>query len=270
MADTLETAFAESQAEASVEPTPVTESAPTEALGKPDAPVEAAAEHVEGEVEQPDAVTETPPKHQVKVRGQEIEVDYDELVNGYQRQADYTKSKQELADMRAQVESAATLWDNLREDPATTLAALQEHYAAILPQEDPYAEPVDPMEVRLQAIEAQNQQQQQAAVEAEITAEMDRLTEVHGDFIRDDLLEFAIEQEIPNLEAALVYQRQLQDRARAETDRLKAKQTAPPVTNRAVAAGSSTAPAPKVDSFEGALAATLAELGSPSLMDYLD
>lgn len=37
-------------------------------------------------------------KHKVKVRGTEEEVDYDELVKGYSRQADYTRSKQELAD----------------------------------------------------------------------------------------------------------------------------------------------------------------------------
>lgn len=43
-------------------------------------------------------------KHRVKVRGVEEEVSYDELLNGYSRQADYTRSKQELALEKAKFE----------------------------------------------------------------------------------------------------------------------------------------------------------------------
>lgn len=268
MADTLEATFAEAQAEASVEATP-TESAPAETLGETPAPeAEAAPEHVDAEAEQPavDAEEESP-LHTVKVRGQEIQVDYNELVDGYQRQADYTKAKQELAAQRAQVESAATLWEHLQEDPVGTMAALQEHYESVLPADDDMD---DPLEARLKAVEQREEQARQQAVEAEITAEMDRLAEVHGDFIRDDLLEFAIEQEIPNLEAALIYKNQLENRQKAEAERLKAKKTAPPTANRSVAAGSSATPPVPVDSFESALKSAISDLGMSSILDAVN
>lgn len=44
------------------------------------------------------------PKFKVKVDGSEIEVDEDELLNGYSRQADYTKGKQALAEERKAIE----------------------------------------------------------------------------------------------------------------------------------------------------------------------
>lgn len=44
--------------------------------------------------------------HLVKVDGEEVEVPYKELVDGYQRQADYTRKTQEIADQRRQLETA--------------------------------------------------------------------------------------------------------------------------------------------------------------------
>lgn len=266
MADTLEATFAEVQAEANEEATP-TESAPAEALGETPAPeAEAAPEHVEAEAEQPAVDAEETPLHTVKVRGQETQVEYSELIDGYQRQADYTKAKQELAAQRAQIESAATLWEHLQEDPVSTMAALQEHYESVLTE----AEVDDPLEARLQAVEQREELARQQAVEAEIAAEMDRLSEVHGDFIRDDLLEFAIEQEIPNLEAALIYKKQLDERQKAEAARLQAKKAAPPTANRSVAAGSSAPPPVPVDSFESALSSAISDLGMASIMDAIN
>jgi hypothetical protein len=43
-------------------------------------------------------------KHKVRVRGKDEEVTYDELIAGYSRQADYTQSKQELAEQRRSFE----------------------------------------------------------------------------------------------------------------------------------------------------------------------
>jgi hypothetical protein len=57
----------------------------------------------EDEVED-EPVTKEPPKFRVKVRGEEVEVTQDELLNGYSRQADYTRSKQELATLREKFE----------------------------------------------------------------------------------------------------------------------------------------------------------------------
>ena len=55
------------------------------------------SEEVEQEVEQP--------RYRVKVDGQESEVSLDELVKGYQREKDYTKKTQTLAEQRKAVEA---------------------------------------------------------------------------------------------------------------------------------------------------------------------
>ena len=62
--------------------------------------------------------SEDKPRYRVKVAGEETEVTIDELINGYQREADYTKKTQSLAEARkaleqekAQVEQARTLRD---------------------------------------------------------------------------------------------------------------------------------------------------------------
>jgi len=56
-------------------------------------------EVVESQEEQPK------PKYKAKVGGEEIEVELDELINGYQRTADYSKKTQALAEQRRAVEA---------------------------------------------------------------------------------------------------------------------------------------------------------------------
>jgi hypothetical protein len=76
-------------------------------------------------------------RHKVKVRGTEEEVDYDELVKGYSRTADYTRSKQELAEqvrvareLQAQVEAERDRVKSMfGDDPLLTAAQrVAEHY----------------------------------------------------------------------------------------------------------------------------------------------
>lgn len=55
--------------------------------------------------EQPQEPAQDKPKYKVKVQGDEMEVDLDELLNGYQRQADYTKKTSELAAQRKEIEA---------------------------------------------------------------------------------------------------------------------------------------------------------------------
>jgi len=62
------------------------------------------SEDTDDEPEVEDKAAKEPPKHRVKVRGEEIEVTQDELYAGYSRQADYTRSKQELAAEKAKFE----------------------------------------------------------------------------------------------------------------------------------------------------------------------
>ena len=62
-------------------------------------------EEIEEEVEEEEVQTEAPATYSVKVDGEEMEVDLDELRNGYQRQADYTRKSQSLAEQRKTYEA---------------------------------------------------------------------------------------------------------------------------------------------------------------------
>lgn len=52
------------------------------------------------EYEEADDTAEEPQRYRVKVDGKEVEVDRDELINGYQRDSDYRKKTMELAEKR--------------------------------------------------------------------------------------------------------------------------------------------------------------------------
>jgi hypothetical protein len=73
---------------------------------------EVEAPEVSGEDGEPDDGDEKPElkaekaKFKVKVQGEELDVELDELVNGYQRQADYTRKTQELAAKQKEIESS--------------------------------------------------------------------------------------------------------------------------------------------------------------------
>ena len=62
-------------------------------------------EEVDYEVDEEVAEIETAPSYTVKVDGEEVEVNLDELRNGYQRQADYTRKSQSLAEQRKAYEA---------------------------------------------------------------------------------------------------------------------------------------------------------------------
>lgn len=57
------------------------------------------------EYDETDDVAEEPSRYRVKVDGKEVEVDRDELINGYQRDADYRKKTMDLAEKRKTLEA---------------------------------------------------------------------------------------------------------------------------------------------------------------------
>lgn len=61
---------------------------------------------------------QTPQTYKVKVDGQELEVPLDELLNGYQRQADYSRKTQEVAAMRRQYEEQMAALNNPQQPQA--------------------------------------------------------------------------------------------------------------------------------------------------------
>jgi hypothetical protein len=75
----------------------------------------------------------------IKVDGQELSVPLSEALGGYQRQADYTRKTQELADLKKQAEFGLTLQQALEANPIETLGILQRQY-----QQAQAEEPVQP------------------------------------------------------------------------------------------------------------------------------
>jgi hypothetical protein len=73
----------------------------------------------------------------VKVDGEETEVPLREALQGYSRNADYTRKTQELAQQRQQAEYALTLQRALQAQPAATLRLLSEQYGIPLGQSPP-------------------------------------------------------------------------------------------------------------------------------------
>jgi len=100
-----------------------------------------AEEETEEEVDEEEAeeeteiVAEEDLKYTIKVDGEEFEVGIDELKNGYQRQADYTRKSQALAEQRKeteQIQSERMQLEQERQMYANGLQMLQEQQAAKL------------------------------------------------------------------------------------------------------------------------------------------
>ena len=120
--------------EEAVEAEPVEVEAPEEIDDQADdeEPIEAAeADEVE-ETEEAEEVAETELVYTVKVDGQEVDVTEQELLNGYQRQADYTRKSQALAEQRKANEAEIAQARQLRDQYA---AALQQVEQIFTPQD---------------------------------------------------------------------------------------------------------------------------------------
>ena len=236
----------------------------------PDGLGEQAESDAPAEAPSPESETEEP-RYTVKVDGQALEVSYDELINGFQRQADYTRKTQELADQREALAQQAAFFDAFEEDPEGMLNRLAPHFGLQLTKAEIEAlETADPRDAELAEIREFVQAQQEAAAIQEIETELDGLRGVHGEFDRDALLRFASENEILDLEAALLKQRALNERDAAVRARneaaLAAKKNAPAVAGGSSAVGATTSGATsQPQSFEEALKETLAEAGLTSL-----
>lgn len=99
--------------------------------------IEAADEAVDDVEEDQDRYDGDPDEvHLVKVDGQEIEVEYGELINGYQRQADYTQKTQELANQRRAVEGQAQQVNQQALHYAQAYLQVSDQMAALAPSED--------------------------------------------------------------------------------------------------------------------------------------
>lgn len=130
---------------------------------------EESSEEVEGEEEEGEEEAPRDEKFVVKVDGKEIEVPKDELIRGYQREADYTRKTQKLAEERKLVESEFQQVRGEREQYSQILGQLQQKLQEFEPPEPDWnrLEVEDPTEYARQWTSHQRRNQQKYAVQAE-------------------------------------------------------------------------------------------------------
>jgi len=201
------------------------EEAPEEGQAEEEVEEEVSAESEESEEEELEIVAEEDLKYTIKVDGKEYEVGIDELKSGYQRQADYTRKSQALAEQRKETEKIQSERQQLgqeRQMYANGLQMLREQQTAklqdfdtvdweTLKQEDPYAYMIKKDEYRdaqervnnvaYQQEQVQNEQMQQAqqAKTHFIRQEYTRLVEALPEWedkdstIKEDVRKYAAE-----------------------------------------------------------------------------
>ena len=150
----------------------------------------------------------------VKVDGSEEQVSLEELRDGYQRQADYTRKTQELASERKRLEQAEAIVSSLESDPESTLKALSDAFGiSATPEqsEDPmrssWDEPDDATSKRLQELEGRVQGYDRIHKQEALEKQVSVLKGKYGDFDQSELFQHALRNKIGNLEAALTHMR---------------------------------------------------------------
>ena len=145
----------------------------------------------------------------VKIGGEEQQVSLEELQNGYQRQADYTRKTQELAAERQRLQQAETIVSALEADPHGTLVALGNALGVEdtpVPRDDVSSwEDEDPTAQRVAHLEAQVARQAQAQRKQALDKEVSRLKSQYGNFDEQALFKHALDNKIANLEAAYTH-----------------------------------------------------------------
>ena len=128
--------------------------------------VEAQAEDYEEEPEE-----QPKPRYKAKVDGEEVEVELDELINGYQRTADYTKKSQALAEQRKVIEAERQHLEQVkqeREAYAQRLKAIDNFISQQNKGENLEAlKEVDPIGYAVKVAERTEREKQQAIIRAE-------------------------------------------------------------------------------------------------------
>ena len=147
------------------------------------------------------------PSYTVKIDGVEQEVSLQELQNGYQRQADYTRKTQELAAERERLAQGEAIVQALESDPEGAISALGNAFGVSLgnqyteTSED--VEDLDPDEVRLRRLESAIEEQNRAQRQQNMQREIAQISEEYGvEIDQQKLFTHAIKNNINNLRAA--------------------------------------------------------------------
>jgi hypothetical protein len=204
--------------------------------GQPEEPVEEEASgEAEYESEDSEPVEEVKPRYKAKVGGEEVEVELDELINGYQRSKDYTQKSQALAEQRKAMDAEREHLEQVKQERmayAQKLKALDSFLSQqnkgedleVLKETDPigYAVKVAEQSQRekqlavvraeQQRIAQQQQAEQQQSLQNHLKAESEKLASVipelstpKGDAIRKEIREYAKSVGWSDQELASVY-----------------------------------------------------------------
>ena len=217
--------------------------------------------------------TEVPeePGYVVKIDGEEQQVSLEELQNGYQRQADYTRKTQEIAAERERLLQAEAIVSALEKDPVGTLDTLARSFNVNNPvtnQIDDSEYEQDPTERKLAELENKIAAQEQVQRVQKIEREVNTLQEKYGEFDRQELLNHALKNGIPNLEAAYTHMRfnevkTTADKLSQEQEITNKKREAAVVTpGGSTQSGTESEPTPEVSSLRDAFALAKKQLSN--------
>lgn len=196
---------------------------------------EVESEEAEYSEESDEPVEEVKPRYKAKVGGEEVEVELDELINGYQRSKDYTQKSQALAEQRKAMDAEREHLEHVKQERmayAQKLKALDSFLSQqnkgedleVLKETDPigYAVKVAEQSQRekqlavvraeQQRIAQQQQAEQQQSLQNHLKAESEKLASVipelatpKGDAIRKEIREYAKSVGWSDQELASVY-----------------------------------------------------------------
>jgi hypothetical protein len=202
-----------------------------------DMPVETGAPAEEAApIEGGESVTEAPPEpsyfdptdysdHHVrlKVDGEEVSVPLSEALGGYQRQADYTRKTQQLAEEQRRAQFGLTLQQALENNPQETLRILQAQYLA--EQQAEAQEPDDsdwtndPNEVRIRELDQRLARYEQQQADTQLRQAVGVLQQRYGDdFNPTEVVQAAFSQgrmDLENVFKEIAYDRYRQGMAAA-------------------------------------------------------
>ena len=156
--------------------------------------------------------TSTGDAYTVKIDGREEQVTLNELQNGYQRQADYTRKTQELASERERLAQGEAIVQALESDPEGAITALAGAFGVgggnqqTMPDQTEY-EDLDPEEFRLRRIESSIEEQNRALRQQNLQKEVKTLRDKYDgiDFDEKALYAHALKNKINNLDAAFTH-----------------------------------------------------------------
>jgi len=139
----------------------------------------------------------------IVVDGEEISVPLSEALNGYQRQADYTRKTQELSEQRRQVQFASALQEALQNDPSSTVELLSQHYGLKTQQpSEEELEYMDPAEKQYRQLETRIQAFEQDKAMRELENQIESLSRRYGEtFDANEVVAKALATGSTNLES---------------------------------------------------------------------